>query len=633
MLKRIVFLSVFLVLSVSALLIYFNNQQIKRTIIKFLGKDMHRKVYLLSLKNNELNSFHWSPGVCINELSFIGKHKNDSIFSWIELYNSGNEPYNLAGHYLMVKGIETEEWVFPNRNILPRGYLLIFLSGLDSCNYYSDLHTSFTVAPVDSLVFGKIVNGSRKILDGISIPNDVMKDSYSRIPDGKAFGIAQSTPGIANNKAGIVLMLDDKRIDNHIEYRQLFNKFGARFTFDINASYRCQFHSKDNNFGLHADFGKSLSDEQIKNYKNLIYDGHELGNHHYNHISADDYLKKFGEIDYMRNQIYSMDSVFEINDLPRIKSFVYSNHKRNAETDELLKLRYYNFRGVSSDTLQFKWQNERLLSGFRLDHRAEQPEFLYEILFNIMPKLIKNENVAIMWGHGVTDLYEPVNFYTSDRALSILIQRARELGLKFYTQSELYSSVNPIEMTFHMTDSARKIYSNEDFPFVSLKNTSDFPIDLKGFYLNKNRSADNIYQITSTIVLETDESSKFYFSGLDSVFSKNEIHLNFQLDPTDRIYLLWPDNQTILCRKLVGQEIFLTSQVINIPSGSMLTVSVFDQKGFRLPNEDFEWFSSDDNIFTVDQTGVLKSANKGAAEVALKSKFTGKVLKINVIAL
>ncbi len=633
MLKRILFLSIFLVLAISAILFYFNNQQIKRTIIKFLGRDIHRKVYLLSLKNNELRSFSWTPEVCINEISFTLKDDTINGHFWVELFNPDNKSYNLAGHFLCLNNKENTVWAFPNRHIPPRGFLLIELSGLDLSDYYADFHTSFTASENDVLLFCKLENKLNEVLDSIILIVPEKGKSLSRIPDGKAFGIAQSTPGNANNKAGIVLMLDDKRIDNHIEYRQLFNKFGARFTFDINASYRCQFYKKDNENGFYTDFGESLSDEQIKNYKKLIQDGHELGNHHYNHIRVDDYIKKHGEYEYMKRQIYSMDSVFEINDLPRIKSFVYSNHKRNAETDELLKLRYYNFRGVSSDTLQFKWKNERLLSGFRLDHRAEQPEFLYDILFKIMPKLIKTQNVAIMWGHGVTDLYETVNFYTSDRTLSILIQQARELGLKFYTQSELYTSVNPIEMTFHMTDSARNIYRNEDFPFVNLKNTSDFPIDIKGFYLNKNRSADNNYQITSTIVLEPDESSKFYFSGLDSVFSKNEIHLNFQLDSTDRIYLLWPDNKTVLNRHLVGQEKFITSEAIKITLGSKQNVSVFDQKNLQVPNEDFEWFSSDDNICTVDQTGVLKSTNKGIAEVALKSKFTGKVLKINVIAL
>lgn len=632
MLKRIFLIGLALLLVVSVGLVYSNNQRIKQLIIKYLGKDTHRKIYILAQKNNELTSFNWTPEICINEISFTSGLKDDSIKGhfWVELFNPGNKSYNLSRHVLSLKYINNSEWVFPNRNIPPRGYLLVQLSGLDKSDYYADLHTNFSASPKDILILSKLDKNLNRVIDSVELVIPEIGKSISRIPDGKDFRIAVASPENANNKAGIVLMLDDKRIDNHIEFRELFSRSGARFTFDINASYRCQFHKKDNENGLCTDFGESLSDDQIDNYRKLIQDGHELGNHHYNHISVDEYINKHGEHEYLKRQIFSMDSVFEKNELPHIKSFVYSNHIRNNETDELLKLRYYNFRGVSSDTLQFKWQNERLLSGFRLDHRAEQPEFLYEILFDIMPGLIKSENVAIMWGHGVTNLYEPVNFYTSDRTLSILIQRARELGLKFYTQSELYTSTKPIKITVFQPDTSVINIRSQKIPFIILENISDFPVDIKGFYLNKNRNADDNYQIASTIVLEPGEKSKFFFSGMDSVFSKNEIHANFQLDSTDRIYLLWPDNQTVLDRLLAGHEIFLTSQTIIIPLSSDFAVSVFDKNNLLLPNEDFEWFSSDDNIFTVDQKGVLNPTNKGTAEVALKSKFTGKVLKISV---
>jgi hypothetical protein len=631
--KRIGILILIFLFSFFAVMAYFNFQQIKKALLKFSGKDTHRKVYLLSQKNNELASYSWSPDVCINEISFTSGLKDDSIKGhfWVELFNPGNKSYNLSRHVLNLKNIENAEWVFPNRNIPPRGYLLVQLSGLDKSDYYADLHTNFSASPNDFLLFGRLDENLYQIIDSVELTLSENGKSLARIPDGKAFGISQSRPGIANNKAGIVLMLDDKRIDNHIEFRKLFSKSGARFTFDINASYRCQFHKKDNEIGLYTDFGEALSDNQIENYRTLVQDGHELGNHHYNHIRVDEYINKHGEDEYLKRQIFSMDSIFEKYNLPLIKSFVYSNHIRNIETDELLKLRYYNFRGVSSDTLQFKWQNERLLSGFRLDHRAEQPEFLYEILFDIMPGLIKSESVAIMWGHGVTNLYEPVNFYTSDRTLSILIQRARELGLKFYTQSELYALTNPIQMSVYLPnpDKSEKMY--DKYPSVSLKNISDYPIDLKGFYLNKNKSIDKNYQIAENLILQPYDSCRFFFAENNPGSSNNRFHVNMHMDTADRIYLLWPDNQTVLCRQIVGKETLRTSVSVKTELDSDLLLSVFDQNDHLLPNDDFDWYSSDDSLIIVDNTGVIRSKKRGKAEIAIKSKFTGEVLKVDVL--
>ena len=48
----------------------------------------------------------------------------------IELYNSGNDPVDLAGHFLSDDRAEPKKWIFPvNSVIQPKDYFIVFASG------------------------------------------------------------------------------------------------------------------------------------------------------------------------------------------------------------------------------------------------------------------------------------------------------------------------------------------------------------------------------------------------------------------------------------------------------------------------------------------------------------------------
>ena len=53
---------------------------------------------------------------------------------WIELYNSGSDPINLAGYGLSDDVDDLYKWTFPSVFINPNSYLLIFASGVGSDN-------------------------------------------------------------------------------------------------------------------------------------------------------------------------------------------------------------------------------------------------------------------------------------------------------------------------------------------------------------------------------------------------------------------------------------------------------------------------------------------------------------------
>src|SRR5437868_1198413 len=56
----------------------------------------------------------------------------DGDFSdWIELHNAGANTVDLAGWFLTDKPSQLTEWSFPETNLPPNGYLIVFASGKD----------------------------------------------------------------------------------------------------------------------------------------------------------------------------------------------------------------------------------------------------------------------------------------------------------------------------------------------------------------------------------------------------------------------------------------------------------------------------------------------------------------------
>lgn len=416
-------------------------------------------------------------------------------------------------------------------------------------------------------------------------------------------------------------MFDDKRIDNHINYREVFSTFDARVTFNINAAYYCQFLERDNKYGLPTNFGDSLSPKQIYNYRLLINDGHEIGGHHYDHIWADEYIEQFGGDAYMQKQIFSLDSLFYENQFPKIRSFVYSGHRRNKQTDSLLNSRFFNYRGVYKRDYYFKWDNSRLIKGTRLDHEAEDPNFLYKLLFEKMPVAVDSSYVLVLYGHGVTSRSEVINRYTSTRTLKLLFARARELGLKIYTQSELFSLTKPLAITNILTTNSRN--DNQQAGYFELKNISESSINIQGFHININRNKTTSLQIKDQYILQPKESLKVYFGETHE--NSEDLFLGFPVSKSDRVYLLWPDFETVICRSLIGTEAFSVNPEILVQKEDVEKVLVYGLNDTILPNDDFEFFSSNNKIFTVDDYGVIKAMMAGSAELAIRSKFTGNI--------
>jgi hypothetical protein len=105
--------------------------------------------FLLFLLIN-LNSYGIGNNIIITEFLTV----NNSIISdsdgdyndWIEVYNTSAESVNLKDWVLTDKESNLEKWKFPDINLLPNEYLIVFASGKNLITDKKNLHTSFKLS-------------------------------------------------------------------------------------------------------------------------------------------------------------------------------------------------------------------------------------------------------------------------------------------------------------------------------------------------------------------------------------------------------------------------------------------------------------------------------------------------------
>ncbi|NLZ04721.1 MAG: hypothetical protein GXY19_06090 [Phycisphaerae bacterium] len=146
--------------------------------------------------------------LAINEIvasnGAAGQDPQGQYDDWIEIYNYGDAPVDLAGLYLSDDPNEPAMWQVPAgipalTTVPPQGYVVIWADGDTSDE---GLHASFKLAAAGEFVGLFAADGATPI-DGVSFPALVMDLSYGRYPDGQGAWqfFAEPTPGAANEGA------------------------------------------------------------------------------------------------------------------------------------------------------------------------------------------------------------------------------------------------------------------------------------------------------------------------------------------------------------------------------------------------------------------------------------------------
>lgn len=154
------------------------------------------------LKKLPFNDKVANPVVYITEVLPSNKKVLDdedgNATDWIEIYNSSDKPLNLKGYALSDDVKNPLMWVFPDVEIGPKEYLIVFASGKDKKDTVDNLHTNFKINKSNEEVFFRDSDG--KIISHITV-NMLLEDiSYglSSKDSSKWVYYDEPTPGAAN---------------------------------------------------------------------------------------------------------------------------------------------------------------------------------------------------------------------------------------------------------------------------------------------------------------------------------------------------------------------------------------------------------------------------------------------------
>ncbi len=133
----------------------------------------------------------------------------DGDFSdWIELYNTSAVSVSLTGYGLSDDPALPFKWVFPDVEMAPGAYMLIWASGKNRSVPGQPLHTNYSIKAGGETLL--LTHPTAGLVDQVA-PVILMDDiSYGRQPDGAAtwFFFEQATPGSSNITQGYAGLLD-----------------------------------------------------------------------------------------------------------------------------------------------------------------------------------------------------------------------------------------------------------------------------------------------------------------------------------------------------------------------------------------------------------------------------------------
>ena len=117
---------------------------------------------------------------------------------WIELYNSGSQPVNLMGYGLSDDRGDSFKWVFPEYDMQPGEYLLVFASGKDRRTPSPYFHTSFGLSANDDAV--RLTPQDQSYNEEVLIIEIPRNLSYGRHSNGEFELYRDITPGARNGR-------------------------------------------------------------------------------------------------------------------------------------------------------------------------------------------------------------------------------------------------------------------------------------------------------------------------------------------------------------------------------------------------------------------------------------------------
>lgn len=207
-------------------------------------------------------------------------------------------------------------------------------------------------------------------------------------------------------QCGILLAFDDYSADNWSSYFDLFDEYGVKVTFFVSCTEPTDFCY-----------------EAIKR-------GHEIGFHTTTHFNVAD-----ASPEEIQKGVIDPVTIFRDKGI-KLTTFAYPGGAYTSETNDLLLQHYNVLRGAYQYELHSKADlRHGFVESYSIDNINHPSDEEYEAsVTQILTDLSNNVGaVASVYSHTI----DGGNWCVTEERLIFLLEKTKELGLKFYTFQEL----------------------------------------------------------------------------------------------------------------------------------------------------------------------------------------------------
>ncbi len=216
---------------------------------------------------------------------------------------------------------------------------------------------------------------------------------------------------------GVVLTFDDDRVDNWYKNLPLLDSAGVRATF-----YICKY----NRFTL-----------EQKNKLSIIQShGHEIAYHTTNHYNMMDYVYKGKHTieELMKNEVEDGLKLMNLDGFyPTTFAYPYGAH--SGVYDKMLMRYFKSVRGLNGTSDYSKslapMEKNEVIYGLVIDKNGGRSD---ESILRLMNSASENKAYAVFTGH---DINSSISLSVTKGRLLKIFNHAKDLGLKYYTVSEI----------------------------------------------------------------------------------------------------------------------------------------------------------------------------------------------------
>lgn len=211
--------------------------------------------------------------------------------------------------------------------------------------------------------------------------------------------------------------------------------------------YQIKDFLKENNVKLtfYIECYQNISDSTKRIMKEMEADGHEIAHHTSTHPHSDEYVEKHGINKYLKYEIDTMTSLMNKDGFLPF-NYAYPFGDLTTELDEHLLKRFNSVRKIISpymnkriadmDQLYYRYGDISLFYGTSIDQRHKHSlDEIYEAL-----ELAKSSKTAVsLYCHfiAIDKPLEISNSHVYMEDFKKIILKSKELGLRFYTVSEV----------------------------------------------------------------------------------------------------------------------------------------------------------------------------------------------------